>query len=124
MIKKVYKSYEEARLDLNIPDNDIYLKITNHPKSLNKILYNGNVLYYVGEGSKSYPGFPSGNQMYGRQMPLFNKLSKDYYVHAFNQIDKDSVVYLGAYSFIHIRKKPSFEGFTYFEIKMRRKGWM
>ena len=86
MDKKEFSSYEEARLAYNIPDDDIYLKITNHEKSLNRILQCRNVIHYIGEGYKKYPGYPSGNQMYYRQLPLLKKLKYDYYVHAFNKI--------------------------------------
>jgi hypothetical protein len=121
MDRKEYSSYDEARLAYNIPDGDIYLKITNHQKSLNKILQCRNVIYYIGEGHKKYPGYPSGNQMYYRQLPLLKKLKYDYYVHAFNKIGDNRIVYLGLYSLMSYKKKESFEGFTYFEIKMKRK---
>jgi hypothetical protein len=120
---KVYNSYEEARLAYNIQDNDIYLKITNHSKSLNKILQSGNVIHYVGEGCKKYPGYPSGNQQYCRQIPLINKLSYNNYVHVFNKISENKVIHLGLYSFMNLKKKESFYGFTYFEIKMKRKDY-
>lgn len=119
---KVFTSYEEARLAYNIPDNDIYLKITNHPKSLNRILQSGNVIHYVGEGSKKYPGYPSGNQMYCRQIPLLNKISYNY-VHVFNKISENKVIHLGLYTIMSFKKKESFYGFTYFEIRMKRKDY-
>ena len=99
--KKVFSSYDEARLAFNIPDNDLYIKITNHPKSLNKITRAGNVLHYIGEGCKKYPGYPSGNQMFYRQVPLLRKLEKNNYIHAFNKTADDRVIYLGLYSLMN-----------------------
>jgi len=124
MDKKVFSSYDEARIAFNIPDNDYFIKITNHPKSLNKILRTGNVLHYVGEGCKKFPGYPSGNQMYFRQLPLLKKLRNDNYVHAFNKTSDNRVVYLGLYTLMNFIKKESFEGFTYFEIRLRIKTYM
>jgi hypothetical protein len=117
----VFNTYDEARLAYNIADNDIYLKITNHPKSLNRIIQCANVIYYVGEGCKKFPGYPSGNQMYHRQLPLLNQLKKDYYVHVFNKTAENRIYHLGLYSLMNFKKKESFEGFTYFEIKMKKK---
>ena len=118
---KVFNSYEEARQAYNIHDNDIYLKITNHRNSLNRIIQSSNVIYYVGEGHKKYPGYPSGNQMYNRQVPLLTKLKNDYYIHVFNKTAENTVCYLGLYSLMNFKKRMSFEGFTYFELKMKKK---
>jgi hypothetical protein len=120
---KVFNSYEEARVAYNIPDDDIYLKITNHPNSLNKILQSGNVIHYVGEGSKRYPGCPSANQMYCRQIPLLKKISYNNYVHVFNKISENKIIHLGLYTIMSYKKKESFYGFTYFEIRIKRKDY-
>ena len=118
---KIYKSYDEARKAYDIDDNDMYLKITNHPNSLNRIDYGGKIVYCVGKGLMSSQGFPIGNQMYHRQLPFLEKISLNHFIHIFNKIDENTVVHLGLYPLIHFRKVLSFEGFSYFEIKMRRK---
>jgi hypothetical protein len=102
-------------------NDDICLQITDHPKSLNQIIRNSDIIYYVGDGIKSAPGYPSGNQMMYNQYPLLHKFSKDYYVKVFQKKLDDRVYYLGNFNLLTYRKKMSFSGFTYFEFKLSRK---
>ena len=59
--------------------------------------------------------------MYFRQLPLLEKLKNDYYVHVFNKTNDNHIYHLGLYSLMNFKKKESFEGFTYFEMKMKKK---
>jgi len=116
-----FNNYAEARAYYNITNDDICLQITDHQKSLNQIVRNGSIIYYVGEGIKSAPGYPCGNQMLYNQLPLLHKFSKDYYIKVFKKKLDDRVYYLGNYKLLKYSKKMAFSGFTYFEFTLSRK---
>jgi hypothetical protein len=118
---KSFNSYADARKYYEIANDDICLEITDHPKSLNQIIRNNAIIYYVGKGLKSSPGYPSGNQMLYNQLPLLHKFIKDYHVKVFQKKVDDRVYYLGSYNLLRYRKKMSFSGFTYFEFILSRK---
>jgi len=118
---KNFNSYAEAKKYYDIADDDICLQIIDHPNSLDQIIRNNGIIYYVGKGIKSAPGYPSGNQMLYNQLPLLHKFSKDYYVKVFQKKLDDRVYYLGNYSLLRYCKKMSFSGFTYFEFTLSRK---
>jgi hypothetical protein len=70
----IFRSYKEAHEALNIPGSYqrgthgtaetgvTSLKITAHPESYDKILYNGAIIYYVGKGNKPTPAHPTQTQ--------------------------------------------------------------
>jgi len=118
---KSFNSFDEARAYYNIANDDMCLQITDHQKSLNDVIRNGAIIYYVGEGIKSAPGYPSGNQMLYNQIPLLRKFGKDYFVKVFQKKIDGLVYHLGSYTLLRYRKKMSFTGFTYFEFILSRK---
>jgi hypothetical protein len=70
----IFRSYKEAHEKLGIPGSYqrgthgtaetgvTSLKITVHPDSYDKILDNGNTIYYVGKGNKPTPAHPTKTQ--------------------------------------------------------------
>jgi hypothetical protein len=70
----IFKSYKEAHEKLGIPGSYqrgthgtaetgvTSLKITAHPDSYDKIVDNGNTVYYVGKGNKPTPAHPTKTQ--------------------------------------------------------------
>lgn len=74
-----FKSYKEAHQKLKIPGSYqrgthgtpetgvTSLKITAHPDSYDKILDNGNTIYYVGKGNKPTPAHPIKTQDSAKQ---------------------------------------------------------
>lgn len=70
----IYKTYKEAHNHLGIPGSYqrgthgtaetgvTSLKITAHPDSYDKILDNGQTIYYVGKGNKPTPAHPIKTQ--------------------------------------------------------------
>jgi hypothetical protein len=70
----IYKTYKEAHNHLGIPGSYqrgthgtaetgvTSLKITSHPDSYDKIIDNGQTIYYVGKGNKPTPAHPIKTQ--------------------------------------------------------------
>ena len=117
----VFKTFDEAKLYYNIPDHQLYLKIIDHPNSLNKILLQGKIVNYIGNGIKLYPGYPGGNQMYAAQLPIIEHFSKYNTIYIFRKLIDGDIVCMGQYLFQNMRKKIAETGFTYYDIKFYRK---
>ena len=124
-----FQSFEDAHMQLGLPGSPLYnlivsksgeilsLKITDDLNSYNKILNNGNVIWYVGVGIKSATGSPIGNQNEESQLPFFS--SKTYgSVFPILRERRGMVEVMGNYRIVDIVKKISFSGFAYYHIKM------
>lgn len=118
---QVFKTFDEAKLYYNIPDDKLYLKIIDHPNSLNKILLQGKIVYYIGTGIKLYPGYPGGNQLYASQMPLIKHFSKYNTIYIFRKLINGDIICMGQYAYQNMKKQIALNGFTYYEIKFYRK---
>jgi hypothetical protein len=79
------------------------------------------IFYKLGEGKMLRPGHPSGNQMYNRLVPTIKKFIEQPFVPVFVKRADGTYIYKGKYVYDRFRKKISFEGFTYFEIRMLRR---
>jgi len=96
------------------------IEIVEHPKSLERFTQHGNILYKVGVGKFLNPGHPAGNQQLHSQMPFFKSAAKHNFQVYKRATDGESQ-YMGEYLLDDYKKKMSFEGFSYFQFKMRRK---
>jgi hypothetical protein len=80
----IYKTYKEAHNHLGIPGSYqrgthgtvetgvTSLKITVHPDSYDKIIENGQTIYYVGKGNKPTPAHPIKTQS-SEEQDVFRK---------------------------------------------------
>lgn len=118
---QIFQSFDEARLFYNIPDDELYLKIIDHPRSMNQILLRGKIVHYIGRGVKLYPGYPGGHQFYASQMPIIIHFSKFNTIYMFRKLIDGSVICMGKYMFQNMTKKIALTGFTYYDIRFYRK---
>jgi hypothetical protein len=114
----MFNTYKEAIEHHTI--TGMALNIKDHPRSLEKILRNGDSVKVLGNGSKYYPGCPSGNQILYKQHDLHAHLIKNPTIPIFHTFTDGKVEYLGRYVFSCSTKKMSFSGFTYFEYTFHR----
>lgn len=89
--------------------------------SLERFAYGDNVFYKLGEGKMLRPGHPAGNQMYNRMLNIVKKTIEQRLFPVFVKRTDGSYIYKGKYMYDSFRKKVSFEGFAYFEIRMLRR---
>jgi len=109
----IFNSYKEAIEHHKI--TGFALHIQDHPRSLEKILNNGNVIKMIGVGNTSSPGYPSGNQIIYNQEILTKNMIQTPIIPAFHTFLDGKVEFLGNYIFHSCVKKMAFSGFTYFE---------
>jgi hypothetical protein len=95
------------------------IEIVEHPKSLERFVQNGNILYKLGVGKFLEPGHPAGNQQLHSQIPFFNSAARHNFIVYKKAINSDTH-YMGEYVLEDYKKKMSFEGFTYFLFRLRR----
>jgi hypothetical protein len=112
-----FKTFESALYCLNFPNNTRYIYIVQCKGSYEYFERNDSVLVCIGQGPKSSPGHPSGNQYDSNQLLLGGSLQHLYPVF---RIFSDSVEYVGNYRLLNWRKTISFEGFAYYEYKFTR----
>ena len=96
------------------------LLIHYHPNSLEGFCNGGNTLKMIGVGRQRTPGHPAGNQQYHSQM-AFLRLAYTQRLFPAYYVDGDMKIYMGEYSVYSLKKKQSFEGFTYFLFTLIRK---
>jgi hypothetical protein len=113
-----FNKFDEAFNYYNINPKNYHLKIISSPNSLETIYDNGNIITVLGEGLKSSPGYPCGNQILDRQMKLINHFNNIGTIDVFHQNFFKKVVYMGRYGFSSYRKRLSFSGFAYFEFTL------
>ena len=117
---RYFSSYKDARKYYKLADNELCIEITNHPNSIERILNQGNIIEFIGIGSKKFPGYPSGNQIFENQLKLIHKIKKDSGIPVFNKLMDNKVIFLGIYHNLIIMKKMAFNGFMYYEFRMHR----
>ena len=118
---KKYKSFEEAEKYHNIPKDEIYIKVIDHPRSVERYTHNYQYLYVMGIGPRLYPGYPKSNQMWNNQSKFLNIFQNHNHVKVFRQFEEGNVIYIGNYIFMNYKKKIVETGFTYFEFELKRK---
>jgi len=119
-VKSVFPDIKTALNHISIPRGWAYLKIIEHPKSLERIEQHGHIIYVLGNGLLRSPGHPAGNQLIASQLKFLSLTQKQRLFPIFKIELSGDVVYMGKYKMLEYKKKLSFEGFSYFEYKMAR----
>jgi len=103
-------------------DSDLaFFVIQESPNSLERFENGGRVLYKLGKGRLMGPGHPAGNQQYYQQLSFFKQSALQRLFPVFVIRQDGSRFFAGQYEYDSIKKKESFEGFTYFLIKLLRR---
>jgi hypothetical protein len=111
----------ELMMANNIEPGTTSYVVEESADSLERFDFGDNVFYKLGEGKMLRPGHPSGNQMYNRMLPIIKNFIKQRLFPVFVKRSDGTYIYKGKYAYDRFRKKVSFEGFSYFEIRMLRK---
>jgi hypothetical protein len=114
-------SLSELLLANNIDSGITMYLVEESPGSLERFDCGDMIFYKLGEGKMLRPGHPSGNQMYNRLLPTIKKFIEQPLVPVFLKLANGTFIYKGKYGYDCFKKKTSFEGFAYFEIRMLRK---
>lgn len=111
----IFSSYKEAHDKLKIPGSYqrgthgtvetgiTSLKITAHSDSYDKILHNGNTIYYVGKGNKPTPAHPIYSQN-SRQQDVFRTSIKTGNTFPVLYKENNKVVLLGKYKIVDLKR--------------------
>ena len=99
----------------------VCFELRENDTSLEKTFQDGNKVILIGAGLLKYPGHPKGNQQYYNQVPFLKLHSKQHYIPLYLRYYQNKLLYLGDYVLQSVRKRVSFEGFSYFEFVMLRK---
>ena len=116
-----FKNLDDALSHYNMKESNTYIKIIEHPKSFERFSSNNRFLYIIGEGLKSSPGYPSGNQLWCNQFNLINKFNICSHVPVFRKALDGTSEYIGKYVFKSFCKKIADNGFTYYEYTLLKK---
>ena len=121
-INPTFPTYEAAKNFYKLQPELMVILISELPGSYDKVKIGYNLVYYSGFGRKTKLGHPSGNQQYESQVPFFKKVSIQRYFPVFNVMENKSVDYIGSYMYCGYKKKLTREGFSYYEIGLKRIG--
>lgn len=126
-----FTSYKEAHSVLKIPGSwqrgtqgnkqtgISSLKITQNPKSLDRISDDLSTVFYVGIGKKSSQGEPAKDQQKEDQEPFFVSRKLQNEIPILIKIKPGVVYYAGLYKVKQIQEKISPKGILYFEIVLK-----
>ena len=126
-----FSSYKEAHDVLKIPGSYqrgtqgnkttgiTSLKMTNNPKSLDKISDDLSMVFYVGIGKKSSQGEPKEDQTKEDQEPFFVSLSKQNLIPILIKLESGSIYYAGLFKVKSLHKQTSPKGIKYYEILLQ-----
>lgn len=114
----LFSTYSEALSHYNADINHS-VNIVDHPKSFERIVRGGGIIYCLGTGMKSSPGYPCGNQCISSQAKFCRRPNTDGKLPVFHTHD-GRVEYMGKYIVLGHTKKMSYSGFTYFEYMLYR----
>ena len=115
---RLFSTYAEALAHYNAyADSSVH--IVDTPKSFERVVRGGGIIYCLGTGMKSSPGYPCGNQCISSQTKFCRSSQRDGKLPVFHTRD-GQVEYMGKYIVLGHRKKMSFSGFTYFEYMLYR----
>ena len=109
-----FNNFKDAFQFYKIDPKSFHIKIIYTPTSLESVYNNGNFVDIIGEGIKSSPGYPSGNQNLDKQMKLINHFKTVGTIDVLYMNRYKKVIYMGRYGFLSYKKKLSFSGFCYF----------
>lgn len=124
-----YSSYKEAHDALKIPGSYqrgtqgnaevgiTSIKLTENPRSLDRISRDFNTIYYVGIGEKSSQGEPAVHQRRDDQAPFFTSLEKQNRVPVLIKLSSGVVMYAGEYTVKRIYRRISPRAKHYYEIQ-------
>lgn len=124
-----YSSYKEAHDALKLSgsyqrgtqgnknEGITSIKITENPRSLDRISRDFNTIYYVGIGEKSSQGEPAEHQTKEDQVPFFVSLKKQNPVPVLIKLSSGVVMYAGDYKVKRIYKRISPRAKHYYEIQ-------
>ena len=127
-----FHSYREAHQKLHIQgsyqrgtigstvEGITSLKLTENPKSYDRIQNDLDRIWYVGKGKKSSQGEPAESQTIQDQGPFFQSMETRNEFPVLMKLHNSLVVFLGFYQVIQIRKKTTLKGFSYFQIELHR----
>jgi len=116
----IFSSYDHAYSYLNIPRDEVCVKMVEHEKSLNRTTYNNKNIFFVGIGREKFPGYPNTHQSWIKQKPLIDKFATDGYIRVFTE-NVLGIRYLGVYVYSNYVKKMANNGFIYFEYKLTKR---
>jgi len=128
-IEMFYSSYKDAHEALKIPgsyqqgtqgnpvEGISSIKLTENPRSLDRISRDFNTIYYVGIGEKSSQGEPSAHQIKEDQAPFFVSLKKQNPVPVLIKLSSGVVMYAGDYTVKRIYRRISPRAKHYYEIQ-------
>lgn len=123
-----FSSYKEAHEVLKIPGSwqrgtqgnketgITSLKMTNNPKSFDKISDDLSIVFYVGIGKKSSQGEPAVNQRLEDQEPFFVSKRLQNPIPILIKLSHKFVFFAGYYKVKAIREQMTPKGIRYFEI--------
>ena len=129
---ELFQSYKEAHEALRIPGSFqrgtigsaetgiLSLKLTENPKSLDRVSMDFERIYYVGIGKKSSQGEPAEDQTLDKQQPFFKSLRTQTPFPVLIKLKPGIVLYTGNYTVSSIHKKQSQRGFTYYQVHLQR----
>jgi hypothetical protein len=127
-----FHSYKEAHEKLHIRGsyqrgtigNDregiTSLKLTENPKSYDRIQNDLERIWYVGKGKKSSQGEPAESQTIGDQAPFFRSLELGNDIPILMKLKPSLVIFLGYYRVAQVRNKKTKKNIQYFEIELHR----
>ena len=121
MKKNSFKNFDDALIHYYMRETDTFIKIIEHPKSFERFSSNNCILYIIGEGPKSSPGYPSGNQLWCNQLNIIKKFIICSHVPVFCESIDGTTEYIGKYVFKNFSKKIANNGFTYYEFTLLKK---
>jgi hypothetical protein len=129
---ELFHSYKEAHEALhlqgslqrgtigNTQDGITSLKLTENPKSLDRVSIDFERIYYVGRGKKSSQGEPAINQTLVDQEPFFVSLRTQTPIPILIKIKSGIVLYPGTYCVKKIQPKVSPSKVLYYQIELHR----
>lgn len=112
----IFRSYKEAHDYLGIPGSYqrgthgtaetgvTSLKITAHPDSYDKILDNGQTIYYVGKGNKPTPAHPTKTQDSTQQDVFRTSIETQKKFPVLYKYEPHKVKLLGYYRVVNLKK--------------------
>jgi len=110
-----FLTFADAYKFYNVNPKTFHLKIIYSPHSLESIFDNGNIIRCIGNGIKSSPGYPCGNQILDNQMKLIDHFLNIGTIDVFYRNYYKKIVYMGRYGYSNYKKKLTHAGFAYFE---------
>ena len=129
---ELFRSYKEAHDALqlqgsfqrgtigNTEEGITSLKLTENPKSLDRVSKDLERIYYVGRGKKSSQGEPATNQSLADQEPFFVSLRTQRPIPILMKLKAGVVLYPGTYCVMKIQPKLSPNKVLYYQIELHR----